>query len=176
MPFELLVGIVMMIAVITLAFIVMEQINDQICEEKVAFKLNDFKSNIENVANKSEGAVDKFSWLPGAELGECSIANRGIRIKEYTGSICEARCDQHQCLILEEYFKDTGITAPGDSVCIKINFYTQFPEDTQICNAPPEGFSEVVNLRSEAGIREGTYALQKIFNPYSPTICAYYRR
>lgn len=168
-PFELIVAVIIMGFVLIVGFLAMQQIQKDICLQKINKQIGDFRINMENVVTK-KGSVSILLDFPNECYPDEKEEFRIVHIDDKY--LCENYCEgmRQDCMVLSYRNPVRGLRE-----CINIPPETNFPTEAGAMACPEMDNYELQDLMVD--IPQGKYMLlNKSITGSNPTICAYLRK
>lgn len=176
-PFELLVAVVIMSFVMVVGYVVLENVNTQVCLNSVDREMTEFKLAIEDSVTRMSSTPLTFR-----PEGSCFSSKKSkLQIyNEETRSVCAAVCGfaADKCYIMKFSSELPGSTKRK---CLNLPSFTSFQDnESGMCNddtlVQGSGYS-AIDPTVEGQFLAGSYVIRNISpagHPF-PLICVYYK-
>lgn len=175
-PFELLVAVIIMSFVMVVGYVVLEDVNTQVCLQSVDREMTEFKLAIENSVARMSSAPLTFR-----PEGSCFSSKKASLIiyNEETTSVCSAVCGfaSDKCYIMRFSSQVPGITTKRK--CLNLPPYTGF-ETGDSCKYETQSSGsgyDPIDPTVEGQFLPGSYLIRNISSvgDQFPKICVYYK-
>jgi len=175
-PFELLVAVVIMSFVMVVGYVVLDNVNTQVCLQSVDREMTEFKAAVEDSVARMSSAPLTFR-----PEGSCfSSKNSKIVIySEETRAVCASVCGfaTDECYILKF---SSELPGSGKRKCLNLPPFTNFQNNTSdYCTDTTlfgNGYSPI-DPTIEGQFLPGSYVIRNVSptgHPF-PLICVYYK-
>jgi hypothetical protein len=173
-PFELMVAVIIMSFVMVVGYVVLSNVNEQVCLNSVDREMTEFKLAMED-------SVSRMSSIPLTfhPEGSCFSSKKSklLIYNEETASVCSAVCGfaADKCYIMK-FSSDNAVSTKRK--CLNLPSFTSFIVDSQCGDQvlTGSGFSPI-NPTIEGSFLPGSYVIRNISpagNAF-PLICVYYK-
>ncbi len=174
-PFELLVAVIIMSFVMVVGYVVLDDVNTQVCLNSVDREMTEFKLAIEDSVSRMSSSPLTFR-----PEGSCFSSKKSMLqiYTEQTSTVCSAVCGfaSNECYIMKFSSDLPGSTKRK---CLNLPPYTNFQTGDTCTDTTLQGsgYNRTVDPTAQGQFLPGSYVIRNISSvgDMFPKICVYYK-